>query len=143
MLGWLLVQGLALGCGMQEMGRGSLGDPVRRVGQGGEAGVRAAGNLHAHEMRAEPLLTHKAPPNEASVALLEPRHTPCLDSLGCAGMAGGSCHIPLPELTPHRPQQQRLHLSPCPPQPGWVAMPEQALSCAEESEAAEMGKFAS
>lgn len=143
MLGWLLVQGLALGCGMQEMGSGSLEDQARCMGQGGEVSMRAARNLRAHEMRAEPLLTHKAPPNEASVALLEPRRTPCLASLGCAGMAGGSGHIPLPELTPHSPQQQRLHLSPCPPQPGWVAMPERALSCAEESEAAEMGKFAS
>lgn len=68
-------------------------------------GVRAVGNLHVRETRAEPLLAHKAPSNEASVALLEPCHTPCLVSPGCAGTAGGSCHVPLPELTPHHPQQ--------------------------------------
>lgn len=108
-------------------------------------GVGADGNLCAQEMRAEPLLAHKAPSNEALVAHLQPHHTLCLASPGRAGPARGSCRVPLPELTPHRPQQQRLHLSPCPP---WPSIPchaggrAGALSCAE-SEAAEMGKFAS
>uniref|UniRef100_A0A8B9GIN0 Testis expressed 264, ER-phagy receptor n=1 Tax=Amazona collaria TaxID=241587 RepID=A0A8B9GIN0_9PSIT len=80
-----------------------LVDQVRCLEQDGEAGARAAGNLCA-QMRAEPVLIHKAPSNEALVALLEPHHHPW---------------------------------------PGWVAVLEPALSCVEDSEAAEMGTFAS
>lgn len=119
-------------------GSGSLGDQAKCLGQDGEVGARADRNLCAHEMRAEPLLTHKAPSNKALVALLEPRRTPCLASPGCAGTVGGSCHIPLPELAPRCPQQQWLHLLSCPPRPsipGQAGWPRWSQPCPAQRKA--------